>query len=93
MDKKNTSNFQKATDKTKEFIRQYLPNNSEISRFIEVQRTDLGWEVEVEVIEESAYFKKIGAAEPVWEKNIYQIIFDSNFHPLSYSQRKPDRYL
>lgn len=54
---------------------------------VKANKTDKGWEVEVEVIEQSEYMKKIGIPKPVYDKNVYRVLLDRNFEFLSYERR------
>mgnify|MGYP001581566677 CR=1 FL=1 len=50
-------------------------------------KRDDGWEMEMEVVEQSEFMKKIGIAKPVYDKNIYRVILDRNFELVSYERR------
>lgn len=52
-----------------------------------VKTADGGWEVEVEVIEQSEYMKRIGIPKPVYDKNVYQVIMDKDFNVNSYERK------
>lgn len=54
---------------------------------VKANKTDKGWEVEVEVIEQSEHMKKIGIPKPVYDKNIYRVILDQNFELVSYERK------
>lgn len=69
--------------KAVEFIKEILGKEGDI---IKAAKTEQGWEVEVEVIEQSEYMKKI-TAKPVYDKNVYCVILDQNFNLVSYERR------
>lgn len=54
---------------------------------VKAEKTERGWEIEVEVVEQSEYMKKIGIPKPVFDKNIYHVILDQNFNLLSYERK------
>lgn len=67
-----------------EFIKETLGKEGDI---VKAKKTDQGWEVEVEVIEQSEYMKRIGIPKPVYDKNIYRVILDQNFDLVSYERK------
>lgn len=69
--------------KAVEFIKEILGKEGDI---IKAAKTDRGWEVEVEIIEQSEYMKKI-TAKPVYDRNVYCVILDQNFDIVSYERR------
>lgn len=74
----------KGIDKAVEFIREMLGKEGDI---IKADKTDKGWVVEVEVIEQSEYMKRIGIPKPVYDKNVYRVILDQNFELVSYERK------
>lgn len=58
---------------------------------VKVAKTDTGWEVEIEVVEESEHMKKIGIPKPVYDKNRYLIQLDADFAITSYERLDPQR--
>lgn len=66
------------------FLRDMLGKEGDI---IKADKTDKGWIVEVEVIEQSEYMKKIGIPKPVYDKNVYRVILDQNFELVSYERK------
>jgi len=70
--------------KAVEFIKETLGKEGDI---IKADKTDKGWEVEVEVIEQSEYMKRIGIPKPVYDKNVYRVILDQNFDLVSYERK------
>lgn len=53
---------------------------------IKATKTKDGWEVSIEVIEPSAYMKKIGIPKPVYDKNVYRVILDQDMELVSYER-------
>ncbi|KKS38462.1 MAG: hypothetical protein A3G49_05065 [Candidatus Sungbacteria bacterium RIFCSPLOWO2_12_FULL_41_11] len=74
----------KSIAKAVEFIKEMLGKEGHV---IKANKTNEGWEVEVEVIEQSEYMKKIGISKPVYDKNIYRVILDQNFDLVSYERK------
>lgn len=66
------------------FLRDMLGKEGDI---VKADKTDKGWVVEVEVIEQSEYMKKIGIPKPVYDKNVYRVILDQNFELVSYERK------
>lgn len=69
--------------KAVEFIKEVLGKEGDI---IKAAKTEQGWEVEVEVVEQSEYMKKI-TTKPVYDRNVYRVILDQNFNLVSYERR------
>lgn len=74
----------KGIAKAVEFIKEMLDKEGVV---IKANKTDTGWEVEVEVIEQSEYMKRIGIPKPVYDKNVYRVILDQNFDLVSYERK------
>lgn len=66
------------------FMKEMLGKEGDI---VKATKTDDGWEVEIEVVEQSEYMKRIGIPKPVYDRNIYQIILDRNFELVSYERK------
>ncbi|MEK9165745.1 MAG: gas vesicle protein GvpO [Patescibacteria group bacterium] len=60
-------------------------------KIINLNKTDQGWEIEVETIEVSEHMKKIGIPKPVYDKNVYQVVLNQDFEVIRY-QRKESRF-
>lgn len=56
-------------------------------KIVKVGKTDGGWEIEIEVVEQSKHMKKIGIPKPVYDKNIYHVVLDRDFNLLSYERQ------
>ncbi len=54
---------------------------------IKATKKDDGWEVEIEVVEQSEYMKRIGIAKPVYDKNVYRVVLDKNFELIAYDRK------
>jgi len=74
----------KGIAKAVEFIKKMLNKEGVV---IKANKIDKGWEVEVEVIEQSEYMKRIGISKPVYDKNVYRVILDQNFDLVSYERK------
>ena len=74
----------KGIAKAMEFMKEMLGKEGTI---VKANKTDKGWEVEIEIIEQSEYMKKIGIPKPVYDKNIYLVILDQNFELVSYERK------
>lgn len=83
MTEKKLQSQKRGVAKAIEFIKEILGKEGDI---IKAAKTDGGWEVEVEVIEQSEYMKKI-VPKPVYDKNVYCVILDQNFDLVSYERR------
>lgn len=57
------------------------------ARVVKVAHGELGWEVEVEVFEESAFIKALGLPTRVRDRNIYLVILDDQANILSYERK------
>ena len=66
------------------FLKEMLGKEGDI---IKATKSDTGWEVEIEVVEQSEYMKKIGISKPVYDKNVYRVLLDRNFELLSYERK------
>ncbi|MDP2930617.1 MAG: gas vesicle protein GvpO [bacterium] len=66
------------------FIKEMLGKEGDI---VKATKTDAGWEVEIEVVEQSEYMKRIGISKPVYDKNIYRVLLDRNFELVSYERK------
>lgn len=84
MAEKKLQSQKKGIAKAVEFIKEIIGKEGNI---VKAAKTDKGWEVEVEVIEQSEYMKKIGIPKPVYDKNVYCVILDQNFDLVSYERR------
>ncbi len=74
----------KGITKAVEFIKEMVGKDGDV---IKATKTNDGWEVEVEIIEQSEYMKKIGIAKPVYDKNVYRVVLDQNFGLVSYERK------
>lgn len=67
------------------FIKETLDKEGDVVKA--VRTSDGGWEVEVEVIEQSEYMKRIGIPKPVYDKNVYRVILDKDSNVTSYERK------
>lgn len=74
----------KGIAKAVEFIKEMLGKEGVV---IKANKIDKGWDVEVEIIEQSEYMKRIGIPKPVYDKNVYRVILDQNFGLISYERK------
>lgn len=72
------------------FLKEILGKEGDI---IKATKSDTGWEVEIEVVEQSEYMKRIGIAKPVYDKNVYQVVLDQNFDLVSYERKSQSKVL
>lgn len=56
-------------------------------KIVKAEKTDSGWEIELEVVEQSEYMKKIGIPKPVYDRDIYLVVLDRDFNLLSYERQ------
>lgn len=66
------------------FLKEMLGKEGDI---IKATKSDTGWEVEIEVVEQSEYMKRIGIPKPVYDKNVYRVVLDQNFDLISYERK------
>ena len=66
------------------FMKETLGKEGDV---VKATKTDDGWEVEVEVVEQSEYMKRIGIAKPVYDRNVYRVLLDRNFDLVSYERK------
>lgn len=57
------------------------------ARVVRAARNESGWEVEVEVFEESAFIKALGLPTRVRDRNIYMVTLDDHLNVQSYEQK------
>jgi hypothetical protein len=74
----------KGIAKAVSIIKEILDKEGEIIR---AEKTNDGWDVEIEVVEQSEYMKRIGISKPVYDKNVYHVVLDQNFNLLSYERK------
>lgn len=53
---------------------------------VKMSKTSEGWEVQVEVIEESKYIKALGVPATVRDRNLYEVRLDDKLEVLSYER-------
>jgi hypothetical protein len=70
--------------KAVEFVKETFGKEGNV---VKANKTNDGWEVEVEVIEQSEHMKRIGIPKPVYDKNVYRVILDHNFDLVSYERK------
>lgn len=56
-------------------------------KIVKAEKTDGGWEIEVEVVEQSEYMKKIGIPKPVYDRDIYLVVLGQDLNLLSYERQ------
>ena len=74
----------KGIAKAASVIKETLGKEGEI---VKAEKTDGGWEIEIEVVEQSEYMKRIGIPKPVYNRNVYRVLLDRNFELLSYERK------
>ena len=65
------------------FLREVLKKEGTI---IKTSKTSEGWEVQVEVIEESAYMKALGIAARVMDRNVYEAKLSEDLEVVSFER-------
>lgn len=58
-------------------------------KVIKVAREDGGWDVAVEVFEESSFIRALGLPTRVQDNNIYAVKMDESFEVQSYERKGP----
>lgn len=76
-----------SVNKALEFLRDELRKEGEVIKATKLN--DGGWDVEIEVIEQSEFMKKLG--KRVYDENIYALKLDKNYNVVSYG-RKAKKY-
>lgn len=84
---KKTESKLEGVNKALEFLKDELGKEGEVIKAAKL--SDGGWDIEMEVIEQSEYMKKIG--KRVYDKNIYALKLDKNYNVVSYG-RKVKKY-
>lgn len=56
-------------------------------KIVKAEKTAGGWEIEIEVVEQSEYMKKIGISKPVYDRDIYHVVLDQDLNLLSYERQ------
>lgn len=65
------------------FLREVLKKEGTI---IKTSKTSEGWEVQVEVIEESAYMKALGIPARVMDRNVYEAKLSEDLEVVSFER-------
>jgi len=78
--------IEEAVEKAAKFVREKI--NIAEARSISAARGESGWEVEVEVYEESAFIKALGLPTRVRDRNIYLVSLDDQLNVQSYELEK-----
>ncbi len=65
------------------FLREVLKKEGTI---IKTSKASEGWEVQVEVIEESAYMKALGIAARVMDRNVYEAKLSEDLEVVSFER-------
>ncbi len=68
-----------------DFMRKVLKKEGQV---IKAERTEEGWEVGVEVIEENEFIKSLGIPKTVYDRNVYLIRLDDKLEVTSYTRLK-----
>lgn len=76
-----------SVNKALEFLRDELGKEGEVIKA--AKSNDGSWDIEIEVIEQSEFMKKIG--KRVYDKNVYALKLDKNYNVVSYG-RKVKKY-
>ena len=76
-----------SVNKALEFLRDELRKEGEVIKAVKLN--DGSWDMEIEVIEQSEFMKKLG--KRVYDKNTYTLKLDKNYNVVSYG-RKAKKY-
>lgn len=68
-----------------DFVKKILKKEGQV---IKVEKTDEGWEAEVEVIEENRFVKSLGVPTTVYDRNVYLIRLSHGLEATSYNRLK-----
>lgn len=80
--KKTGSKFE-SVNSAIEFLKDELGKEGEVIKA--AKSNDGSWDIEIEVIEQSEFMKKIG--KRVYDKNIYALKLDKNYNVVSYGRK------
>lgn len=83
-EKQQLKTSSKGIAKAVAFMKEMLGKEGDV---VKATKTDNGWEVEVEVVEQSEYMKRIGIVKPVYDRNVYRVLLDRNFELVSYERK------
>ena len=67
------------------FLKSELKKKGDIIR---LDKTDDGWQGELQIIEESEYIKALGIPTTVYDKNKYSIKLNQNFEVIGFHRRE-----
>ena len=85
---KAETNIEKARDMAVHTLQRNLVDLKDL-KVIKVAREDGGWDVAVEVFEESSFIRALGLPTRVQDNNIYKVKMDENFEVQSYERKGP----
>lgn len=78
--------IEEATQTAFSFLAKTMQKQGKLAR---VRKTEEGgWEVEIEVIEESEYIKALGIPKVVYDKNLYIVGLDENLEVISCDKKE-----
>lgn len=84
---KKTGSKLEGVNSAMEFLKDELGKEGEVIKV--AKSNDGSWDIEIEVIEQSEFMKKIG--KRVYDKNVYALKLDKNYNVVSYG-RKAKKY-
>ncbi|MBC8234042.1 hypothetical protein H8E77_31230 [bacterium] len=79
-------NIEEATQTALDFLAKTMEKQGKVARARKTEEG--GWEVEIEVIEESEYIKALGIPTAVYDKNLYIVGLDENLEVISCDKRE-----
>lgn len=79
--------IEEAAERAAKFVKERLSLAE--TRVIKAARGESGWEVEVEVYEESAFIKALGLPTRVRDRNVYLVNLDDQLNIQSYERKTP----
>lgn len=77
--------IREAAESIKNFLEGELQKKGDIIR---LDKTDDGWEAELQIIEESEYIKALGIPTTVYDKNQYIVKLDQNLEVIGFNRRE-----
>ena len=85
---KAETNIEKARDMAVYTLQRNLVDLKDL-KVIKVAREDGGWDVAVEVFEESSFIRALGLPTRVQDNNLYEVKMDESFEVQSYERKGP----
>jgi hypothetical protein len=78
--------IEEATQTALSFLARTMQKQGKLARVR--KNKEEGWEVEIEVVEESEYIKALGIPKTVYDKNLYIVGLDGNLEVISCDKKQ-----